>query len=281
MSVRALILGTLLAMPVFPAFWGSIVPAALAAEDAGYQPQRKYVNSVEDYLDHVNSHRERVTRLGLELLRIEPEKFRDIDRSLLEKFLKSHDLEKTEPEFVTALYSRYGKSFTTSSGQKLTQTQSERSGNDVIAQLNARGKEYARRFFEANNQNGRFINAQGEYTGLANRYFLIESVADKVERYLCPVSAEEFNRAMSPASDFLEKGPGADHEAAALARELEKPGVYRRVTAGSSYFEYKARQRNLAVEGCVTRTLATYLMLKAQASPASGRANPVNRPQTH
>jgi hypothetical protein len=247
---------------------GSLVLALLAftatpthtwAQDAGVQraqatqasnwrnrsaTQRKYVNSLDDFLDHVLSHIARTVELGTELKRLHPELYSDVDRDLLHAFLGRHDYAKVEVDpktgrrpFLEGLYKQYGRDFDSFSEneKKLVLRYKD--------MLNERDAKHGEDFFKAFNKNNRFIDKKGNYTALAKKFLQIESIADKVDRGLSPVSAEEFNREkMALASVFMK-----DPKEKRLAESLEKsyirgvPSPYERVTKGHTYEEFRER----------------------------------------
>jgi hypothetical protein len=216
-----------------------------------YRPkiQRKYVNSINDFFDHVVSHIERTVELASELKRLHPERYRDVDDELLRVFMNRHDFAKIEKEaksgrrpFLNGLYRLYGRDFDTFSQEEKTLAFKYR------ALLNQKDAEHAMNFFKAYNHDNQFIDEHGKLTPLAEKFLEIERVADKTDRGLSPVSAEEFNRAkMQLGSVYIE-----DPTEKQLAESLEKsprPGVpspYERVTKGHSYEEFRSRNAKYA-----------------------------------
>jgi len=60
----------------------------------------KYVNSDYEYLITVILHNKRVRKLGLKMLQLFPDRFKNIDKEKLRKYLKFHDLEKFPDRFI-------------------------------------------------------------------------------------------------------------------------------------------------------------------------------------
>lgn len=216
-----------------------------------YRPKvhRKYVNSLQDFFDHVASHIERTVELASELKRLHPERYKDVDDELLRIFMNRHDFAKIEIDlrtgkrpFLVGLYRLYGRDFNTFSQEEKTLAFKYR------AALNSKDAEHAMKFFKAYNFKNQFIDVHGNLTPLAEKFLEIERVADKTDRGLSPVSAEEFNREkMQLGSVYIE-----DPTEKKLAESLEKshgPGLlspYEQVTKGHSYEEFQHRSAKYA-----------------------------------
>jgi hypothetical protein len=208
--------------------------------------RRKYVNSIQDFFDHMASHIERVESLGLTLKELRPRLFYDVDPYLLKILLSIHDFEKLRVDPVTGrrevleeLFKTYGVDFDTLPPDEKAQQIALRN------RLNKGDKGHARQFFELFNDGNRFIDKKGNYTRRALKYLLIESVADKVDRGMSPVSAEEFNRekmVLASKSKYI-----TDRTERKLAKLLEQisPGSsksrYTLATLGHTYEDYQKR----------------------------------------
>jgi len=140
-----------------------------------------YVTHTTEFKHHIELHRQRVLRLGLLLAEAQ---FPEIPRSELKSFLSIHDSSKTMANSSERLYQFYGKPPTTA-------VEREALGR-IVTDINV-------------------ID-----TRMAQEFYTIEKIADLVDRSLDPVAAEEFGRAMTPASQFLK-----DPEMARLSLWLE------------------------------------------------------------
>lgn len=152
-----------------------------------------------EFTRHINLHRLRVLRLGLELGKSH---YEGLPLSDLEKFLKLHDLSKTLQsktllaEFgythvrfpVDRLFQFFGiKNPSNSQAKQL---------RELVSDINTVDENIARRFFEV---------AKGIDAKTQTAFYEIERVADLVDRSLDPVAAEEFGHPMVPASEFIQE----------------------------------------------------------------------------
>ncbi|HWU44529.1 MAG TPA: hypothetical protein VN132_13855, partial [Bdellovibrio sp.] len=150
------------------------------------------MNSLEDFQAHVELHRERVVRLGMALAK---EKFPEIDMVALEAFLRQHDLSKTIRRNANDLYLFYGRD---GKGPEFNSIRNRINEFDQIVRNN---------FFAHHSE----ISASHQEI-----FYLVEHVADLVDRGIDPVAAEEFGHKLSPASRFLK-----DQRFAGFAKWLE------------------------------------------------------------
>ncbi|MFL5811931.1 MAG: hypothetical protein ACJ763_00005, partial [Bdellovibrionia bacterium] len=236
------------------------------------QARRKYVNSLDDFYDHVVSHIERTVQLAAELKRLHPERYRDVDPGLLEIFMNRHDFAKIAKDettgkrsFLEGLYQQYGRDFNSFSPDEKAMVLKYKDA------LNKADAQHARDFFKVHNYNRQFIKKNGHYTDLAKLYLEIESIADKVDRGLSPVSAEEFNRVkMKPASEFL-----SDPVQKRLAESLERsrgPGIpspYEYATKGHTFEEFRARKARMqnVEQTCMINHLMHEILKREQMLP--------------
>lgn len=164
----------------------------------------------------------RVEYLGLELVRLHPKRFGDLDKKRLRMFLKLHDRQKIEPPrlnsrstnpndfrfFLLDLWNIRGKSLKDFEGDEYTYNR------NVIDKLNESDHNKAMTFFINNGM----VQPHGQHlTSSAKSFFLVEKVADVVDRGMHQNTGKEFGKKMLLASEFL-----TDDLERELARSLEE-----------------------------------------------------------
>ncbi|MBX3020650.1 MAG: hypothetical protein KF799_03145 [Bdellovibrionales bacterium] len=169
-----------------------LMPAELLATEVSC---RKHVRSSTDFQAAIVRHISRVEALGIALFEQFPAEFRGLNSVIISRYLKLHDSSKTEPKLLRQLYTYYGMSLD-------EQCPSEKAAMlAVIREHNAREREISQAFFAAEG----LLDPQGHPLPAAKRLVLVERIADLVDRGQDPKVAEEFNRPMQPASQFLDK----------------------------------------------------------------------------
>jgi hypothetical protein len=157
-----------------------------------------FVAQIADFHRHIELHRERVVQLGLCLAQA---KFPDLTLADIESFLRLHDSSKTmtspmslqryqyenEVSPVHRLFGFYGKP--NDSEEERIQLK------NTVSDINELDQRVANEFFS-------------ERPDLSHetvqKYFLIERIADVVDRSLDPVASEEFHQKLTPASQFFQ-----------------------------------------------------------------------------
>lgn len=155
------------------------------------------MRSFSEFQRHIHLHRQRVVQLGLTLAKYH---FRGLRPNDLESFLNLHDHSKTltNPQILNwfnyknprspaeRLFEFYGRSPKT--------FQETLRLNEVIQEINSIDEKVSLHFFMENTQLS---------WGTQDDFFVIEKVADLVDRSLDPMAAEEFGHKMVLASDYV------------------------------------------------------------------------------
>ncbi|MBL6988599.1 MAG: hypothetical protein ISR65_02430 [Bacteriovoracaceae bacterium] len=164
----------------------------------------------------------RVEFLGMELAKLHPGIFWGIDKKKLRKFLRIHDRQKIEPPdievitlnprdyrfFLLDLWNMRGKNMKDFSGEEYNYNRR------VIDDLNYADREKALTFFIEH----KMVHAgSNQLTDAANKFLLIEKIADVVDRGMYQDARAEFGKKMLPASEFLK-----DDFDRKLAKSLEE-----------------------------------------------------------
>jgi hypothetical protein len=157
-----------------------------------------YVADINDFKSHIQNHQIRVLQLGSFLAN---HNFPELPIQQVQEFLSLHDQSKTSDKMLNALFLFYGKKAT----ESLTSNQSLILSR-IIEELNASDLNLIKTYFEEHN-----ISSDDQ-----NKLFLIEKIADSVDRAMDPIAEEEFGRKLQFASDFL----GTEFERS-LAKTLE------------------------------------------------------------
>ena len=193
----------------------ALMPHASSAMDpTPPEGQREYVNSVSDYVVHMEAHIQRVVTIGTDMAEHFPE-FKTVNQDLLRKYLSLHDETKTlnweKPGSVARrLYKFYGKNVKAVSPELAAEFEA------TIKELNLRDKRISDKFLKENH----LLLSDGKLTPEGLLFLRIEKDADQVDRVLCRVSTEEWNKFMEPAStsDWLKNE--ADKK---IAAHYERP----------------------------------------------------------
>ena len=193
----------------------------------------KFIHNEAELTKRFEDHQDRVARLGYEILATS-EDFKDLNPELTDEFLHRHDRAKLDhsPEFLAkhgiteeehaihGLAKIYGKNIADMTGDEKTTAEAIRSLTNRID--NATADE----FFK---ENGLF-NPDGTRGTIAEKLIKVEHIADLVDRGMDPISAEEFNKVMEPASKFLK-----DEIEQKLAAQLEER--YKKTLEGGKFEE--------------------------------------------
>ena len=165
---------------------------------------KKFVTHIGDFHRHIELHRERVFQLGMTL---GMEKFKDLPLDKLEKFLRLHDASKTmtskhaleqynyqnHTSPLVRLFSFYGRAHDTEESSLLLR--------GAVNDINSIDYQVALEFF------AHHIDLSAE---TVKTFYMIEKVADLVDRSLDPVASEEFHQKLTPASQFIRDLKGAE-----------------------------------------------------------------------
>lgn len=194
---------------------------AVASELEG----RRYVNDAADFYQHMKMHKERISALGLQLLKEFPEEFSGLDEATVKRVLSVHDDAKVTlgsrfngKPFYQVLYEEgYGKRL-------------DRSVVDALNEVDGKFTEDALRRVGLSLE-GHSSEALERVKKTRELILKVEKIADFVDRGMSPVSSEEFGRAVSRASenDFFLK----TEEERAMAKLLEDK--YDTITKGLEY----------------------------------------------
>lgn len=152
---------------------------------------RVYVNSVVDFHHHTKMHKQRVTKLAIELMKKFPKQFKGLSEEMVIRILSKHDNAKIDPKFryskggpfYEALYSHYGK----------------KPPMDVINQLNNIDGKIMEQALKDEGLGFDFNDSKKERMrkiSLRQKILSLEKTADFVDRAMNPVSSEEFGRKM-------------------------------------------------------------------------------------
>lgn len=145
---------------------------------------QNYVTRIQDFQQHIELHRARVVQLGMALAESH---FPEISQKDLKEFLKLHDSSKTTKEALPRLYQFYGK-------PPNSEAERERL-KEIVIYINAIDQKVAEKYFKEKTLSLDMIET----------FYIIEKVADLVDRSMDPVAAEEFGRKLVPASQFLKE----------------------------------------------------------------------------
>ena len=184
------------------------------------------MKKLEDFKRYIELHRQRVVNLGMALARSQ---FPHLENVNLEFFLRLHDRSKTMSAPVTLksygynnplpplerLFHFYGKSLKTETQNHDLKT--------LISDINSIDEKIALRFFE----NQKIFDPK-----MRESFFIIEKVADLVDRSLDPQASEEFGHHMILASEYVR-----DPYMANLSVWLEQN--YLQLTENLSFSTYK------------------------------------------
>jgi hypothetical protein len=164
-------------------FAGILFLAAVAAD-------ARVINTLEDYDLYNDLHVIRIGLVGEDVWSENEAEFPDVTLSLLRQFLSRHDRAKKDPEIRRKLFKLYGQPINTPELIALR--------DELAAEVNARDAVYAFEFFLTN----KLINDEdGTLKPAAPQLLRIEMIADYVDRYMNPLSAEEFAREKYPNSE--------------------------------------------------------------------------------
>ena len=172
---------------------------------------KTFVANIGDFYRHIELHRQRVFQLGMTL---GTEKFTDLPLDRLATFLRMHDASKTMTAKIdlrlfnyyhpmsplVRLFSFYGQGHETAEAKQVLK--------HAVDDINHIDQQVASNFFAVHREISEDI---------IEKFFLIEKVADLVDRSLDPVASEEFHQQLTPASKFIR-----DPEGAALSLWLEE-----------------------------------------------------------
>lgn len=192
----------------------------------------QYVNSVEDFYHHTQLHRKRVKKLGLELLKMYPEVFKDLTAQEVSLALGEHDRAKisglaladNKEQFYKKLYSGYQRKI----------------DKEIIDNLNSVDQKYMDRAYKALGLVEMKSMSKNQKKLIRKKIALlklIEKTADWVDRDQSPVTIEEFGR-KKPLSVYIKTNSQQE-----MADSLIKN--YSKITRGLEYkpptvYQYRA-----------------------------------------
>lgn len=190
-----------------------------------FNRSRLKLRKITDFKTHIELHRTRVLRLGMALGKKE---FPEINPRILESFLKLHDSSKTlsAPKQLNSfgythsrpplerLFEFYGKKAKTSDQNLQLQS--------VINDINSIDDQMGQRY----------LAPLGLDSASIRNIYIIEKIADLVDRSLDPLAQEEFGHQMVLASEYLQ-----DPYLSSLSMWLEEH--YRQITVNLNFPSYR------------------------------------------
>ena len=198
---------------------------------AGYSSDLQYIKNINDFNCHIQAHKKRVTLLGMYLVNLYPSFEKETIKQLkVETFLNLHDNSKLDVQNQTELYSFYGIDFNEKKKSQFFW--------DTIDKINEIDKELREGFFDKSNriliEKRKFLsNKNPPYNNyIKNFFYMIEEIADLVDRGLDPVASEEFGKTMIPLSTYSFSD---EINKIAKAKILEKN--YDKIISGNRYID--------------------------------------------
>ncbi len=149
--------------------------------------------TINEFATHIQLHVLRVQQLGLELKRLYPSEFRDVDSKTISDFLQLHDKAKLEPQTLKELFSFFGRPLESMS------TEEKVTFNALKNKLNNHDSKIGIDFLKRKG----LISSFGKITVVGRKLLLIQKITDVVDRGLDPISAIEFGKTLATGSGFI------------------------------------------------------------------------------
>lgn len=154
-----------------------------------------YVSQLSHFRLHITLHKMRVMRIGMHLAQTH---FPEVSLAEVRNFLELHDNSKMDEANAERLFRFYGKRPQNAEEERLLKAIVEH-----IDQVDDRIRE-------------EYLNARPLDPDTKEKLFIIEKVADLVDRGLDPVASEEFGHRLKVASEYMKA-----RELAVLAAAME------------------------------------------------------------